>query len=155
MSGHEHWWRRLFLGVAGTVVCKAGHCGSSVRRFSLVPGSCAAPALPTCPISFQIARLEQTWMVLRQRHTEGAILYEKKLKPFLKSLNEGKGNRSNSLCLTCFLLPPFVWAWPHFEFESSDPLSASARHPLAAELPQHSAKPIWPCLPLSSQGSIS
>uniref|UniRef100_A0A8C9MU74 SH2 domain containing 3C n=1 Tax=Serinus canaria TaxID=9135 RepID=A0A8C9MU74_SERCA len=38
----------------------------------------------------QIARLEQTWMVLRQRHTEGAILYEKKLKPFLKNLNEGK-----------------------------------------------------------------
>lgn len=39
----------------------------------------------------QIARLEQTWVTLRQRHTEGAILYEKKLKPFLKSLNEGKG----------------------------------------------------------------
>uniref|UniRef100_A0A8C5T9L0 SH2 domain containing 3C n=1 Tax=Malurus cyaneus samueli TaxID=2593467 RepID=A0A8C5T9L0_9PASS len=38
----------------------------------------------------QIARLEQTWMVLRQRHTEGAILYEKKLKPFLKNLNEGR-----------------------------------------------------------------
>ncbi|XP_061332890.1 SH2 domain-containing protein 3C isoform X1 [Pezoporus flaviventris] len=38
----------------------------------------------------QISRLEQTWMVLRQRHTEGAILYEKKLKPFLKNLNEGK-----------------------------------------------------------------
>nr|XP_033817074.1 SH2 domain-containing protein 3C isoform X1 [Geotrypetes seraphini] len=38
----------------------------------------------------QIARLEQTWMGLRQRHTEGAVLYEKKLKPFLKSLNEGK-----------------------------------------------------------------
>lgn len=35
-------------------------------------------------------------MVLRQRHTEGAILYEKKLKPFLKSLNEGKGNESSS-----------------------------------------------------------
>lgn len=30
-------------------------------------------------------------MTLRQRHTEGAILYEKTLKPFLKSLNEGKG----------------------------------------------------------------
>lgn len=30
-------------------------------------------------------------MALRQRHTEGAILYEKKLKPFLKNLNEGKG----------------------------------------------------------------
>uniref|UniRef100_A0A674K999 SH2 domain containing 3C n=1 Tax=Terrapene triunguis TaxID=2587831 RepID=A0A674K999_9SAUR len=39
----------------------------------------------------QISRLEHTWMALRQRHTEGAILYEKKLKPFLKSLNEGKG----------------------------------------------------------------
>lgn len=39
----------------------------------------------------QISRLEQTWVTLRQRHTEGAILYEKKLKPFLKSLNEGKG----------------------------------------------------------------
>uniref|UniRef100_A0A2K5XKW5 SH2 domain containing 3C n=1 Tax=Mandrillus leucophaeus TaxID=9568 RepID=A0A2K5XKW5_MANLE len=37
-----------------------------------------------------ISRLEQTWVALRQRHTEGAILYEKKLKPFLKSLNEGK-----------------------------------------------------------------
>lgn len=42
-------------------------------------------------VCFQISRLEQTWMVLRQRHTEGAILYEKKLKPFLKTLNEGKG----------------------------------------------------------------
>ncbi|MEJ1271688.1 SH2 domain containing 3C [Cricetulus griseus] len=37
-----------------------------------------------------ISRLEQTWVTLRQRHTEGAILYEKKLKPFLKGLNEGK-----------------------------------------------------------------
>lgn len=39
----------------------------------------------------QISRLDQTWMALRQRHTEGAILYEKKLKPFMKGLNEGKG----------------------------------------------------------------
>lgn len=46
----------------------------------------------------QIARLEQTWMTLRQRHTEGAILYEKKLKPFLKSLNEGKGTSPMLLC---------------------------------------------------------
>ncbi|XP_051973664.1 SH2 domain-containing protein 3C isoform X1 [Xyrauchen texanus] len=38
----------------------------------------------------QIARLEQTWITLRQRHTEGAILYEKKLKPFLKAMNDGK-----------------------------------------------------------------
>ncbi|XP_048414962.1 SH2 domain-containing protein 3C-like isoform X2 [Stegostoma tigrinum] len=38
----------------------------------------------------QISRLEQTWMILRQRHTEGAILYEKKLKPFMKNMNEGR-----------------------------------------------------------------
>ncbi|XP_067868395.1 SH2 domain-containing protein 3C-like isoform X2 [Heterodontus francisci] len=38
----------------------------------------------------QIARLEQTWITLRQRHTEGAILYEKKLKPFMKNMNEGR-----------------------------------------------------------------
>ncbi|XP_069742558.1 SH2 domain-containing protein 3C-like isoform X3 [Narcine bancroftii] len=38
----------------------------------------------------QISRLEQTWMTLRQRHTEGAILYEKKLKPFLRNMNEGR-----------------------------------------------------------------
>lgn len=92
------------------------------RLGTMAPGSGSSPwcleaVLPpapsTCPISFQIARLEQTWMVLRQRHTEGAILYEKKLKPFLKSLNEGKGNRSNCPYLTCFLLPTFVWAWHH------------------------------------------
>ncbi|KAJ8006071.1 hypothetical protein DPEC_G00124450 [Dallia pectoralis] len=38
----------------------------------------------------QISRLEQTWMLLRQRHTEGAILYEKTLKPFMKRMNDGK-----------------------------------------------------------------
>ncbi|XP_044030268.1 SH2 domain-containing protein 3C isoform X2 [Siniperca chuatsi] len=38
----------------------------------------------------QISRLEQTWVTLRQRHTEGAILYEKKLKPFMKNMNDGK-----------------------------------------------------------------
>lgn len=66
---------------------------------------CAAPAPYICPLYFQITRLEQTWMVLRQRHTEGAILYEKKLKPFLKSLNEGKGNGNNSPHLACLVLP--------------------------------------------------
>ncbi|XP_007575770.2 SH2 domain-containing protein 3C-like isoform X2 [Poecilia formosa] len=38
----------------------------------------------------QVSRLEQTWTTLRQRHTEGAILYEKTLRPFLKSLNDGR-----------------------------------------------------------------
>lgn len=47
----------------------------------------------------QISRLEQTWVTLRQRHTEGAILYEKKLKPFLKNMNDGKGELLASSCL--------------------------------------------------------
>lgn len=38
----------------------------------------------------QVSRLEQTWTMLRQRHTEGAVLYEKTLRPFMKSLNEGR-----------------------------------------------------------------
>ncbi|RVE68735.1 hypothetical protein OJAV_G00094420 [Oryzias javanicus] len=38
----------------------------------------------------QMSRLEHTWAVLRQRHTEGAILYEKTLLPFFKKLNEGR-----------------------------------------------------------------
>ncbi|XP_070819903.1 SH2 domain containing 3Cb isoform X2 [Chaetodon trifascialis] len=38
----------------------------------------------------QVSRLEQTWTALRQRHTEGAILYEKTLRPFMKSLNDGR-----------------------------------------------------------------
>ncbi|XP_076875172.1 SH2 domain-containing protein 3C [Brachyhypopomus gauderio] len=48
----------------------------------------------------QISRLEQTWMALRQRHTEGAILYEKKLKPFIKAMNDGK--ESSVLSSTVF-----------------------------------------------------
>lgn len=44
----------------------------------------------------QVSRLEQTWTALRQRHTEGAILYEKTLRPFMKSLNDGKGKRKVS-----------------------------------------------------------
>lgn len=53
----------------------------------------------------QISRLEQTWVTLRQRHTEGAILYEKKLKPFLKSLNEGKEGPSLSNTTFPHVLP--------------------------------------------------
>uniref|UniRef100_A0A7N6BX01 SH2 domain containing 3A n=1 Tax=Anabas testudineus TaxID=64144 RepID=A0A7N6BX01_ANATE len=37
----------------------------------------------------QIVRLEMTWRALRRNHTESAVLFEKKLKPFMKSLNEG------------------------------------------------------------------
>ncbi|XP_067355440.1 SH2 domain-containing protein 3A isoform X3 [Channa argus] len=37
----------------------------------------------------QITRLEMMWRALRRSHTESAVLYEKTLKPFMKSLNEG------------------------------------------------------------------
>uniref|UniRef100_A0A3P8VP55 SH2 domain containing 3Cb n=1 Tax=Cynoglossus semilaevis TaxID=244447 RepID=A0A3P8VP55_CYNSE len=38
----------------------------------------------------QVSRLEQTWVALRQRHTESAILYEKTLRPFMKRLDNGR-----------------------------------------------------------------
>ncbi|XP_067877290.1 breast cancer anti-estrogen resistance protein 3 homolog [Heterodontus francisci] len=38
----------------------------------------------------QIVRLEHTWRTLRRNHTDSAIRFEKELKPFSKSLNEGK-----------------------------------------------------------------
>uniref|UniRef100_A0A4W4HFP6 SH2 domain containing 3Cb n=1 Tax=Electrophorus electricus TaxID=8005 RepID=A0A4W4HFP6_ELEEL len=38
----------------------------------------------------QIARLQKTWMVLRQKYTESAVLYEKTLRPSLKRMNDGK-----------------------------------------------------------------
>ncbi|KAL7845155.1 hypothetical protein AOLI_G00233470 [Acnodon oligacanthus] len=37
----------------------------------------------------QVVRLEMTWRVLRRNHTESAVMFEKTLKPFMKSLNEG------------------------------------------------------------------
>uniref|UniRef100_A0A3P8UL67 SH2 domain-containing protein n=1 Tax=Cynoglossus semilaevis TaxID=244447 RepID=A0A3P8UL67_CYNSE len=39
----------------------------------------------------QVVRLQMTWRALRRNHTESAVLYEKKLKPFMNSLNEGDG----------------------------------------------------------------
>ncbi|XP_060763033.1 SH2 domain containing 3Cb [Neoarius graeffei] len=38
----------------------------------------------------QIVRLDETWMALRQKYTESAVLYEKTLRPFLKRMNDGK-----------------------------------------------------------------
>lgn len=37
----------------------------------------------------QITRLEMTWRSLRRNHTESAVLFEKTLKPFMNSLNDG------------------------------------------------------------------
>ncbi|TSM85962.1 SH2 domain-containing protein 3C [Bagarius yarrelli] len=38
----------------------------------------------------QVVRLEKTWIALRQKYTESAILYEKTLRPDLKRMNDGK-----------------------------------------------------------------
>ncbi|XP_051982066.1 breast cancer anti-estrogen resistance protein 3 homolog isoform X2 [Xyrauchen texanus] len=37
----------------------------------------------------QVVRLEMTWRALRQNYTDSAVMFEKSLKPFMKSLNEG------------------------------------------------------------------
>lgn len=39
----------------------------------------------------QITRLEMTWRALRRNHTDTAVLFEKKLKPFMNLLNDGDG----------------------------------------------------------------
>lgn len=44
----------------------------------------------------QIMRLEMTWRALRRNHTDTAVLFEKKLKPFMNSLNDGD---SECLCI--------------------------------------------------------
>ncbi|XP_053337426.1 SH2 domain containing 3Cb isoform X2 [Clarias gariepinus] len=38
----------------------------------------------------QIVRLKDTWMSLRQKYTESAVLYEKTLRPSLKRMTDGK-----------------------------------------------------------------
>nr|XP_055056667.1 SH2 domain containing 3Cb isoform X3 [Misgurnus anguillicaudatus] len=38
----------------------------------------------------QITRLGKTWAVLRQKYTESAVLYEKTLRPSLRSMNDGE-----------------------------------------------------------------
>lgn len=54
--------------------------------------------LTVCVLFFhvQIMRLEMTWRALRRNHTDTAVLFEKKLKPFMNSLNDGD---SEWLCM--------------------------------------------------------
>lgn len=42
-------------------------------------------------ISAQVQRLKTTWLILRQNHTSSAFTFDTKLRPLLKSLNEGNG----------------------------------------------------------------
>ncbi|XP_051898160.1 breast cancer anti-estrogen resistance protein 3 homolog isoform X2 [Pristis pectinata] len=50
----------------------------------------------------QIVRLEHTWRTLRRNYTDSAIRFEKELKPFTKSLNEGKDFQAKEELLEAF-----------------------------------------------------
>ena len=50
------------------------------------PTTLLPPTLPP-----QVQRLRDTWLILRQAHTSSAFLFDTKLRPLLKSLNEGSG----------------------------------------------------------------
>uniref|UniRef100_A0A3P8UPS3 SH2 domain-containing protein n=1 Tax=Cynoglossus semilaevis TaxID=244447 RepID=A0A3P8UPS3_CYNSE len=52
----------------------------------------------------QVVRLQMTWRALRRNHTESAVLYEKKLKPFMNSLNEGDARDLENSDRGCQLL---------------------------------------------------
>ncbi|KAM8865075.1 SH2 domain containing 3Cb isoform 1-T1 [Synchiropus picturatus] len=76
------------------LICVAAELKSSMGNMFGFAAVMRALELP------QVTRLEQTWAALRQRHTDGAVLYEKTLRPFMKSLNEGRENCP--LSSTCF-----------------------------------------------------
>ncbi|KAJ8336797.1 hypothetical protein SKAU_G00380170 [Synaphobranchus kaupii] len=55
------------------------HTANDLYAFSAVMKALELP---------QVARLEMTWRALRRNHTDSAVAFEKKLKPFLQALNE-------------------------------------------------------------------
>ncbi|XP_038141265.1 breast cancer anti-estrogen resistance protein 3 homolog isoform X2 [Cyprinodon tularosa] len=69
----------------------------------------------------QIVRLEMTWRALRRSHTESAVLYEKKLKPFMKSLNEGDDSVVEGPIAVPHLVPLLM------VMEGEDPVENSER----------------------------
>ncbi|CAG5928730.1 unnamed protein product [Menidia menidia] len=69
----------------------------------------------------QIMRLEMTWRALRRNHTESAVLYEKKLKPFMSSLNEGDDSVVEGPTAVPHLVPLLML------MEGEDPVENSER----------------------------
>uniref|UniRef100_A0A3Q0T8V9 SH2 domain containing 3A n=1 Tax=Amphilophus citrinellus TaxID=61819 RepID=A0A3Q0T8V9_AMPCI len=69
----------------------------------------------------QIVRLEMTWRALRRNHTESAVLFEKNLKPFMKSLNEGDGSIVQGPLVLPHLVPLLML------MEGEDPVENSDR----------------------------
>ncbi|XP_053187499.1 breast cancer anti-estrogen resistance protein 3 homolog [Scomber japonicus] len=69
----------------------------------------------------QIMRLEMTWRALRRNHTESAVLFEKKLKPFMKSLNDGDDSVVQGPIALPHLIPLLM------VMEGDDPVEDSER----------------------------
>ncbi|KAM3864632.1 breast cancer anti-estrogen resistance protein 3 homolog [Diretmus argenteus] len=69
----------------------------------------------------QIMRLEMTWRALRRSHTESAVLFEKTLKPFMNSLNEGDDSVVKGPVAVPHLVPLLM------VMEGEDPVENSER----------------------------
>ncbi|XP_076585275.1 SH2 domain-containing protein 3A isoform X1 [Chaetodon auriga] len=69
----------------------------------------------------QVTRLEMTWRALRRNHTETAVLFEKKLKPFMNSLNEGDESVVHGPTAVPHLVPLLM------AMEGEDPVENSER----------------------------
>ncbi|XP_038568829.1 breast cancer anti-estrogen resistance protein 3 homolog isoform X3 [Micropterus salmoides] len=69
----------------------------------------------------QIMRLEMTWRALRRNHTETAVLFEKKLKPFMNLLNEGDDSVVQGPIAVPHLVPLLM------TMEGEDPVENSER----------------------------
>ncbi|XP_076004229.1 breast cancer anti-estrogen resistance protein 3 homolog isoform X2 [Genypterus blacodes] len=69
----------------------------------------------------QIMRLEMTWQALRRNHTESAVLFEKTLKPFMNSLNEGDDSVIQGPVALPHLIPLLM------AMEGDDPVENSER----------------------------
>ncbi|KAI3353389.1 hypothetical protein L3Q82_019928 [Scortum barcoo] len=69
----------------------------------------------------QIMRLQMTWRALRRNHTETAVVFEKELKPFMKSLNEGDDSVVHGPIAVPHLVPLLM------TMEGEDPVENSER----------------------------
>ncbi|XP_041640524.1 breast cancer anti-estrogen resistance protein 3 homolog isoform X2 [Cheilinus undulatus] len=67
----------------------------------------------------QIMRLEMTWRALRRNHTETAVLFEKKLKPFMNQLNDGDDSEVQGPIAVPHLVPLLM------AMEGDDPVENS------------------------------
>ncbi|XP_057213804.1 SH2 domain containing 3Cb isoform X1 [Triplophysa rosa] len=66
------------------IICLASELKSNLRNmfgFAVVMKCLEIP---------QITRLRDTWAVLRQKYTDSAVLYEKALRPSMRSMNDGE-----------------------------------------------------------------